>query len=307
MRDWRSFFRRLTSLRRRRPFAAGDDPPRPQRRSRKRERRGAVFAASSFLAACATTTALDDFDNSHLIEGPDKTLAFVGRKIEVAQLIDGEDDPDVIVLDLGFAARYEILELVHGAYDENTIDFEAYDHYGFPRFAERDVAMLYLREYDGRLYHWKYQWDPVHLTKDGRYAFCGDPYFDLDEEEREAAGARPLQPIEFQPPVAFRLSEETAKRCRYGCTKKERSERADEVKAFYAPPAFEVRGDRAICRMGVYPDELFRIKSETLFLPGRRRDICEKELRLSEFYAYDSEEWKAVAACMDDLKMKGTP
>ena len=42
----------------------------------------------------------------------------------------------IIHMDAAFKARYEVLEKVHGSFDGKIIDFKAYDHYGFPPFAE---------------------------------------------------------------------------------------------------------------------------------------------------------------------------
>lgn len=265
-----------------------------------------MFILAVLASACATTTALEDFDNAYAIEGDDKTLAFVGRKVKVAQMIGSDNDPDVIVMDLGFAARYEILELVHGAYDRRFIDFEAYDHYGYPRFAKEDVAMIYVAEREGGLYHRKYQWDPVRRTKDGRYAYCGDRYLTLSEEERRDVVRRPIEPLEFARPVVVSISAQMipkARRADYDAEAIE--ENRAEVKAFYSAPAFDVKGDRAICKLGVYADELYRIRNEAVFNPERRRAACEKETGYAPANWQNKEKRAAVEACVAEKRAKG--
>ncbi len=269
-----------------------------------------LVMAALVASGCATAT-LKDFDNTYTIEGADKMLAFVGRKVAVERVIQPppvseNEDEIVILMDEAFVARYEILDVVHGDYGGRTIDFEAYDHYGYPMFAKHDLAMLYVVEYEGALFHRKYQWDRVHPTKDGRYAYCGDPYFLLDETELEDVDRRSLEPIEFDPPVVTRISEQIARKSDPEFySPEEIAQNRDAVTAHYAAPVFKIRGDRAFCKMGVYPDELYRIKNETLFLPEQRREICEAETGYSSADWQNEQKRAAVAACVADKKAKG--
>lgn len=264
--------------------------------------------ACALLAGCATDP-LQGFDNRGVIANDDKMLAFVGEKVAVAMLLEeGPEDPNVIVLDLAYAARYRVLEVVHGDYDREVIDFVAYDHYGTPAFSKRDVALLYVSEHEGALYHRKYQYDKVYPTADGRYAGCGDPYADLDDKDK--IDRRPLERIEFNPPVVMKISEQYIPKNRRGdYTAEELEDDRRTVDAYFSPPAFDVKGDVATCRMGAYPDELFRIRNETIFLPRRREDLCVGILKLdpSRFYSDDSGEGRAIGACVADLKARGLP
>jgi hypothetical protein len=275
----------------------------------------AALSLILMLAGCATkpVEVLADFDNRGTIANPENTLAFIGEKVEVAHLIDtGPEDPSVIVLDLAYAARYRVLQVVHGEYDKPTIDFVAFDHYGFPKFAKRDIALIYVSEHEGALYHRKYQFDEVFPTADGRYAGCGDPYVDPngDPNDQPEVDRRPLEKIEFKPPVRIRISQQYIPRDRRGdYSREEIAENKRKIDAYYAPPAFDVRGDIATCRMGVYADELFRIRNETTFLPARRENLCYDTLKLdqSKFYSQDSSEQLALDACVADLKGRGLP
>jgi hypothetical protein len=272
---------------------------------------GGLCAVGLLLAACASDP-LPDFNNAFTIEGADKDIAFVGRKIAVVQVLEDRvqenGDEIVIKMDLGFLARYEILELVHGAYPAKTIDFEAYDHYGFPRFARPDVAMMYLTEFDGKLYHRKYQWDAVSRTKGGRYAACGDPYFYLEAEELAEVERRPLSAIEFDPPVTFRIADELkAIADRDGFTDEELADRREKIRAYYAAPVFDVKNGVATCRMGVYADELYRIRYETTFRPRARREMCEDEVGYTASDFRNEEKKAARAACIDARRTAGDP
>ena len=275
------------------------------------------LACALLLSGCATGT-IADFDNSAVLENPDKYLAFVGRKIEFVRFDPAEDDPEttddladgdtiVIYMDAAFKARYEILELVHGAYDDATVDFKAYDHYGVPPFSKQDHVMLYLREHDGSLFHVKYQSHAVYPTADGRYAACGNPYLYLEDDDE--IDRRPLQEIEFSPPVVFRLSDYAISDSDYdGLNEQERAQYKAEFAAEFSHDDFDISGDRAICQRGVYPQELFRIMNESLFLPTRRREICEERHGvLNEYYPNDSDEAKAVKACIAEMKRENLP
>ncbi len=266
---------------------------------------------SVILSGCAVDP-LGDFDNSYSIGGDDKVIAFVGRKISVAQLLEEPaehgGDEVVINLDIGFAARYRILELVHGAYAGDTIDFVAYDHYGFPRFAEPDVAMVYVAEHEGRLFHRKYLWDAVSKTKDGRYAACGDPYANLDEEELAEVERRPLEEIDFDPPVTVRISDElksVSDRDRYST--EEVAQKREEIEAYYSTPVFDVKSGVATCKMGVYPDELYRIRYETVIRPRARRNMCEDEVGFTGADWMNEQKKAAVEACVNEKRAKGLP
>ena len=277
----------------------------------------APLLCAALLSAGCTTNTITGFDNRATLENPGKYMAFIGRKIEFVKFDPAEDDPEpsededgdtiIIHMDAAFKARYEILELVHGAYDGAFVDFKAYDHYGVPAFSKHDYVLLYLREHDGSLYHVKYQVDAVHPTADGRYAGCGNPYLYLEEDDE--IDRRPLQDIKFSPPVVFRISDYLISESDYDdYDEKEIAENRAEIEAEFSEDDFDIEGDRASCKRGVYPEELFRIMNETLFLPTRRRETCEeKQGLLNEYYPYDSPEAKAVKACRAEMNRNNLP
>ncbi len=273
------------------------------------------LAVLALVIGGCETNRITKFDNNFSIGGDDKLIAFVGRKVALKEFDPSRDDPKpmnedeiIIHMDSAFEARYEILELVHGKYGEKLIDFEVYDHNGFPKFAKRDIAMLYVGELDGRLVHKKYQWDRVHRTKEGRYAYCGDPYYFLDEGERADVTPRPLQAIDFDPPVVIRISDELIPRREHDeYTDEEIEANRRQVSEIYAPPAFGIRNGIATCKMGVYPEELFRIKNETEFRPRERRRLCNIEVGFLPSDWNDPVKRQALEECLFDKKNRGIP
>ena len=262
-----------------------------------------------FLSGCAIDP-LPDFDNAFSTNGDDKVIAFVGRKIAISEVLGDrvreEGDELIIKMDAEFKARYEILELVHGNYEKRTIDFTALDHYGTPSFSKVPVAMIYLVESGGHLFHWKYTWDKVYRTKSGRYAACGDPYASLREQELSRIDRPILTPIEFDPPVVLKVSD-------YALSDNDRRElparRIEQIDRFvseyFKAPDFEIVGDDATCKMGLYPDALFEITAETDIYWNLRRDACEEKLGIESFYKLESPEDEAVTTCAAELKSRG--
>lgn len=275
----------------------------------------ALFTAALILVASCANTRMANFDVRHVIENEDKTIAFVGRKIGIREFDPSRDDPVsddpdeiIIYMDSAYEARYEILELVHGEYQSRIIDFEAYDHYGFPPFAKSDVALIYLVEDGGRLYHDKYQWDKVYRTKSGRYAACGDPYFWLDEEDLAEVERQPLTEVTFAPAVTVNIVDELKAASDPDLfSLEEIAANREKIETYYAAPVFEVRRGIAKCKMGAYPDELYRIQYETVIRPRTRLEECESKV------GYDDDDWQneeikaALDACIDYERSKHSP
>lgn len=267
------------------------------------------------LAACVSL-ADRPFDNSGSISSPNDILAFIGKKVSVTRYDPRDDappdeDPDtVIYMDSAYKVRYEVLELVHGRVDGRYVDFKAYDHYGPPEFAETDIAMLYLVESDGALYHSKYQFDNVYPMAGGGFAGCGDPYVWSDGEEvhEQEIDRRPLQPVEFAPPVSFTIVDafvDPEDREYYSA--EELQEFDERSKAWYAAPMYEKSGGQAICRMGATPQELYRIHNEAVFLPQKWDFMCEYQIE-TEFPDMPwQEQHKAIDDCAEKLKALNSP
>ncbi|MBX7169930.1 MAG: hypothetical protein K1X72_03160 [Pyrinomonadaceae bacterium] len=170
---------------------------------------------------------------------PSKVFVFVGEKVEVKEfqleLTLGEPP-----FNHAYKAKYKIIQNVYGDYQGELIEFEAFDHYGYPAFAEFKNVLLFVSEYKGKLYHEKYQYFDVYQTKNGKWAGCGDPY-QFEEFHRKPVKTFNL---EFNEPVIYDLSRFNAK----------------QRKEFYPLPFFRIEGNKAVCLRGAYIDELFQVK-----------------------------------------------
>jgi hypothetical protein len=160
-------------------------------------------------------------------------LAFVGKRLAVEEL--GSNDFNEV-----FHARYQVLQVIYGDYPDAAIEFEAEDHYGFPKFAEYETALLYVVRLDGKYYHEQYLFDDVYPTTDGRWAGCGDPYRSEPDDEPKV-----LTPhvTNYLPVVLPWKTFDPAK-----------------TRKLYPGKDFTRRNNVLKCRRGVYSEELFEIR-----------------------------------------------
>ena len=191
---------------------------------------------------------LDDVEKQLEENRPTNIYAFVGEKKEIKSF-EPPLEKDQIMMDRAFKAKYKVIQKVYGNYEKDIIEFEVYDHYGTPSFSNYQNVLLFVSEYGGKLYHEKYQYFDVYKTKDGRWASCGDS-FRFDEYH-----LKQLKPVslEFAEPVVFDLEKLATK----------------QIKEFYPKPFFAIEGNKAVCLMGNYLDELFWVK-RTGVLKARR-------------------------------------
>ena len=173
------------------------------------------------------------------IEQKNTLFAFVGEKIDVQPLPVNPGSMDV-----GFRAKYKILLPVYGSYSGATIEFTAYDHYGWPAFASFKNALLFVSEYQGKYYHEKYQFFDVYRTKDGRWA---GPYKAEDYEHlyNRYTTIKP-EIIEFAKPVKYPLHR--------------KGQDSMEYTLSYPGPYYMTKGDSAIAIYGNYIEDLFNLK-----------------------------------------------
>ena len=129
-------------------------------------------------------------------------IVFVGKRLSVKKQAT---EAGLYSMDEKFEARYRVLQLVFGRYESAEITFTVYDHYGIPPFAQYETALMFVTRHEGRLYHEKYQFFPVHPTVDGRWASCGDP--DLWEGRFHHGKLKPV-PLKF----AGQVTDETTGR-----------------------------------------------------------------------------------------------
>ena len=111
--------------------------------------------------------------------------AFIGEKISVIQFDPNENSErmeidsitgDTLifkswVMDSGFKSKYKVVKNVYNEIQTDTIEFEAYDHYGRPGFENYDNVLLYLsfNKEKNKYYHQKYIFDPIEKDKNGNW------------------------------------------------------------------------------------------------------------------------------------------
>lgn len=135
-----------------------------------------------FLSGCSTPKQINDYYNENI----DVNLfAFVGKKISVIKfdpnaeqfgekIYDSISGDTIIrksyIIDSGYRCKYKIIKNVFNNPKVDTIDFEAYDHYGIPAFSKHETVLLYVsKSSKGKYFHQKYQFDYVEKNTDGSY------------------------------------------------------------------------------------------------------------------------------------------
>lgn len=202
-----------------------------------------IFLSILLTFGCNNISSVSRADSIKPIpESETNTLfVFVGEKIKVEEItpdLEGGEIP----FDSAFKAEYKIIQSIYGKYDKDIIEFKAYDHYGYPPFAEHKNVLLFVSKHNDKYYHEKYQYFDVYKTKDGRWASCGDPY-KFDDIHRKNIKAIN---IEFKEPLFFDL---TKFNDRY-------------VKEVFIEPYFKLDNKKAECLMGTYVNDLFEVKKE---------------------------------------------
>lgn len=139
----------------------------------------ALFLIMVLLSSCASVDPREIEINNTDLSGSE-VYAFIGKKISV-QKFNPEIEDGYILMDSAFIATYEVIEQYSGKKLNKRIQFEVYDHYGFPNFAKHDKAMVYLKKGKESLYHIKYTYDLVRLSETYGWVTCGTA-IDWDEK-----------------------------------------------------------------------------------------------------------------------------
>ena len=158
--------------------------------------------------------------------------------------IEQHYDSDVVVMADLYEAKYQIIQNVYGNYLKDTIEFETYDHFNVPAFSKYDYILLFVRNYDGRLYKEMCQYFDVYKTKNGRWA--SSYKFDAYNFNKNTT-VKP-EPIDFLEAVSYKLN--------ITSTNKERMGR------YFPAPYYKMAGDKAIAVWGNYVEQLFELEKE---------------------------------------------
>lgn len=184
----------------------------------------------------------------------DSLIVFVGEKIEVnyverpptEKIIKGNDTLISIRMDSEYLAKYKILQLVHGAYKSDTIEFTVYDHYGEPTFSKYRTVLLFVSDYNGKLYHEKYQYFDLYMTENGKWA---SPYSsgDYNHSFKDSITVKP-EKIPFTDKVFYSVKKMST----------------EAIKKWFPQPYYKIEKNRAIAIYGNYVEDLFRLKQQTI-------------------------------------------
>jgi hypothetical protein len=155
------------------------------------------------ITACKSTDVKTDSD-FYLKDDSVNLYAFIGEKISVTEFDPNKNNiigiridtvtGDTIrrvryVMDEAFKCRYKVVKNIFNDLKTETVEFEAYDHYGRPPFEEYEHVILYLsfNKERSNYYHRKYQFDPVRKTQDGRWeGLNGESLSKLIKSKRKA-------------------------------------------------------------------------------------------------------------------------
>jgi hypothetical protein len=174
-------------------------------------------------------------------ENSNTLFVFVGEKLDFVEL-----PYDSGSMDVGFKLKYKILQRIYGDYKDDTIEFEAYDHYGTPPFSKYKNVMLFVSEENGLYYHEKYQYFDVYKTKSNRWA-SSYKQSDYRHSYNLNTSVKP-EKIDYIDRVV------------YPTIIKYNDNKIDTIK--YPMPYYNTIGDSAIAIYGNYVEELFRLKKE---------------------------------------------
>ena len=184
----------------------------------------------------------------------DSLIVFAGEKIEIRHIekpltetiIEGNDTNTYVRIDREYLAKYKILQLIHGSYQSDTIEFTVYDHYGNPGFSNYKTVLLFVSKDNGRLYHEKYQYFDLYMTESGKWA---SPYSsgDYNHPYKDSITVKP-EIIPFVDKVFYSIEKMPA----------------DEIKKWFPQPFYRIEKKRAIAIYGNYLDDLFLLKQQTI-------------------------------------------
>ena len=175
-------------------------------------------------------------------------IVFVGEKIEVKSLgiYPSETIKGIILLyDEAYIAEYKILQLVHGSYKSDTIEFTVYDHYGEPAFSKFQTVLLFISKHNGKLFHEKYLYFDLYMTNNGEWA---SPYSSqaYNHPFKNRITVKP-ELISFIDEVSYSVEDMDA----------------DEIEKRFPQPYYKIEEKRAIAVYGNYVEDLFILEQQT--------------------------------------------
>jgi hypothetical protein len=179
------------------------------------------------------------------VEEKPEIYVFIGEKIKV-DYAKQKYYCNRFLMDSKFNAEYKIVENLYGDFDNDTINFVAYDHYGMPGFSDYENVILYVAKYCDELVHVKYQYNNVYKTKEGKWA---SPYQGFKYEKLDSLNTIKPIPMEFRDDVIFEFKEgmDTLK-----------------FQKRYPKEYFEINGFAAKAKYGNYAKDVFEVMKNTI-------------------------------------------
>jgi len=187
-----------------------------------------------------------------------------------------------------FRTRYRVVKTLSSQDLGDTVDFYSYIEGNEPYFGRYAQPLLFL-SVDGK--------DPnslsleysenTHRTNGGDWALCGT---DLNYDHVRPEVREPLEPIDFsKPPIAAAVDKK------------------------HPEPIWATIDDGAVCRLGMYAQDLYDFRYNRWFLDDKREAVCKSEIgkfkgdiTLKSMEAYKAH-GQRIRACMMAMELKGLP
>lgn len=290
----------------------------------------------STVICCKIATAqnadVSSFDNASNSLINEQVIAFVGHKVFITPYQKEDSKSAKEARKKYYKARYKILELLEGQYEDKTIDFIGYTYGadGMPYFAEHDTTVLFIKDSNSGLIRNRFTSSyHVNETQSGKWAYCGNAYRRIEHIEMYDFTIKPLEPLSFKNSEKIDVDAKIKKLeldynlflKTHGKTPADREEilsqlkrEKDFIQTRYQDPIYTRTGDTAICKSGVYADEIYRLENEINIKPRRRKEICSKRVMNKHFYTPEEFRGKlyyqyhdAIKTCEAELKKTTIP
>ena len=124
-------------------------------------------------------------------------IAFVGELIGIKQL-NYDCGTDCWDFDAGYELQYRVLREVSGKTGQETVKVDFFGHMGLLPFAYYPHALIFMYRMDDGNLMARYLAYPVWRTIDGKWGYCGDPYWNGVPKS-----ARKFHRLKFESPIAF--------------------------------------------------------------------------------------------------------
>lgn len=179
---------------------------------------------------------------------PTKLYVFIGKKIKIWDSPPGHCN---VSFDSRTLAKYEVVKNIYGDFPKDTIQFTSYAHsaplpqnyYPFKSlFTQYDYCLLYILENEGELIQFRYLFDDVYMTKDGRWASPLKPKNLFHTITPDTANQPEL--INFVNPIEFTFDERFEK----------------QIKENFPEAYFKIENGKISTTYGFYVEDLFRIR-----------------------------------------------